>query len=189
MNQLNSLIFSFLNGFAGYSKLLDFLIVFCAIYLPYIISAYAILLLYIAFRKRHAGINPRLYFKKSLLEIVLLVDSIILSWLMSWILKVYIAAPRPFLEGITPLFYHGGYTSFPSGHATVFAALTVSAFMFHKRQGYVFLIAALLIGIARIMAGVHYPIDIFAGYCVGIIGAWLMQRLLRDVEEKVILNL
>jgi len=39
--------------------------------------------------------------------------------------------------------------------------------LYHKKMGYLFIFFALLIGISRIIAGVHYPIDIMAGYGFG----------------------
>lgn len=189
MNQLNSITFSALHSLSGRQSWLDSVIVFVANTLPYLVIAYALYLLYVTFHKRQKGISPRLYFKKALLEAGLLGDSLLLAWLMSFILKIYVAAPRPFIDGVLPLFYYGGYTSFPSGHATLFAAVTFSAFIFHKRQGYLFSFLALIIGAARVAAGVHYPIDIFAGYCLGIVCAWVIQRIARPWGERMVATL
>ena len=57
--------------------------------------------------------------------------------------------------------------SFPSGHASFFMALACAIFISHKKAGYLFMFFALLIGIARIIAGVHFPVDILGGFILG----------------------
>ena len=76
------------------------------------------------------------------------------------------------LENIRPLFPETGF-AFPSGHATFFAALAISIFFLNKKVGYIFIFFALLIGLARIMAGVHFPIDILGGFILGSLVAYL----------------
>jgi undecaprenyl-diphosphatase len=46
-------------------------------------------------------------------------------------------------------------------------ALAFSIFFLHKKAGYYFMFFALLIGLARIMAGVHFPADILGGFVLG----------------------
>jgi len=47
---------------------------------------------------------------------------------------------------------------------------------------------ALLIGIARIIAGVHFPVDILGGFILGILTAYLVkyfhQKLLKNKETN-----
>lgn len=91
---------------------------------------------------------------------------------MTNLIKGVIGFPRPFIalrEVVTPLFVHGGMDSFPSGHATFFGALTLSSFLVDKKMGYWVLLASILIGIARVISGVHYPIDILSGYLIGLL--------------------
>jgi undecaprenyl-diphosphatase len=67
--------------------------------------------------------------------------------------------------------------SFPSGHATFFMALAVSIFLSHKKAGYLFMFFALLIGIARIIAGVHFPVDILGGFVIGALVAFFVKSV------------
>ena len=107
------------------------------------------------FSKKH----PILELKRKWVEIILV------------FLKYLIHAPRPFikLQNVTALVPESAYSSFPSGHATFFMALGVAIYLTHKRAGYFFIFCALIIGLSRIAVGVHFPIDILAGFALGII--------------------
>ena len=58
-------------------------------------------------------------------------------------------------------------SSFPSGHATFFMGLAVALFFIDKKIGYLFMFFALIIGLARIIAGAHFPVDILGGFILG----------------------
>lgn len=85
-----------------------------------------------------------------------------------WACKILTAVPRPFLEGITPLYYYGWNDSFPSGHMLIFTALAVVIYHRYKTMGIIAIIVAFLIGIARIVVGIHWPLDIIAGALLGV---------------------
>src|SRR3569833_455506 len=75
--------------------------------------------------------------------------------------------PRPFVVGhFTPLLPHGHDNGFPSDHTLVSAFLAYSALYFSKRIGWVLVTIALLIGIARVLAGVHHTIDIIGSFVI-----------------------
>lgn len=97
------------------------------------------------------------------------------AWLIAVIVKAIVSAPRPFVtfSQVHPLVVESPYTSFPSGHATVFFAIAMAVYMYHKKSGYFFFFCAFLISLSRVMAGVHYPVDIIAGAAIGIFIAWL----------------
>jgi len=103
-----------------------------------------------------------------------------LAWLLASGLKIVFAMPRPFyvLSEALPLWFAGGNT-FPSGHAAFFMALGVSMYFFHKRFGLVLIFFAISIGLARVMAGLHFPADISAGFALGIIVALLVQYIFK----------
>lgn len=117
---------------------------------------------------------------RSLVEGIVASIGIVGAWGISYLLKITFALPRPFLRfpEITPLFLHGGFNSFPSGHATLFAALAVAMYLNHKKTGIFFILAAFLIGIARVIAGVHFPIDILAGWLLGTLVSVLVHHTL-----------
>ncbi|MCF7831786.1 MAG: phosphatase PAP2 family protein [Candidatus Pacebacteria bacterium] len=96
---------------------------------------------------------------------------------ITWILVIWIkfvtAVQRPFLSipEIEPLFVYTRDMSFPSGHTAFFTALGVSLFWEHKQLGVVVCFLALVIGLARVMSGIHFISDILAGFLLGIIVA------------------
>jgi lipid-A-disaccharide synthase len=81
-----------------------------------------------------------------------------------------IGSPRhraisPRLRQIGPRRTH---ESFPSGHAaTAFAAAAGLIYAFRSRRRLLLLLPAGWVGIARIGAGVHYPLDVVAGALIG----------------------
>ena len=93
--------------------------------------------------------------------------------------------PRPFVtEHVKPLIAHAADNGFPSDHALLTMTLTAVTYFFSKKTATVMLLLTVLVGIARIAAKVHSPLDITAGWLLGAIGAvagyylirWLFNR-------------
>lgn len=114
-------------------------------------------------------------------EVAVIGISVVIPWGITAILKILVHAPRPFVTfaQVHPLVTETPYSSFPSGHATVFFALAMTTYLYHKRLGYFFFACAALIALSRVISGVHYPIDIIVGTCIGISFAYLSTILLR----------
>jgi len=95
------------------------------------------------------------------------------------ILKIIFHTTRPFvLEGLTPLTLTIPNTgAFPSTHTAVAFALSISVWRHNKKIGWLFLAVALTIGLARVLALVHWPIDIAGGIAVGLFVAIGLERL------------
>ncbi len=182
--KIMSNLFIFLHSFAGKWVLFDALVIVAARYFQYIVIGYAFILMHRTFVNRQVGINADLYIKKVTAQFVTIGTSIGLAFILTVIIKITLAIPRPFLNGVDTLFIYGGYNSFPSGHATIFAALCVSMFLFHKVRGWWFFASAIIIGVARIIAGVHYPIDILGGYIIGAVSAYFVCIYLRPFFIK-----
>ena len=110
------------------------------------------------------------------LLIFVLISSDLLS---SAVIKPAIGRFRPchLYENIRLLVNCGGKYSFPSSHASNISAFAVLFSYFYRKGITVFLFIAVLVGFSRIYVGVHYPIDVFAGYVVGTSCALLIVRL------------
>lgn len=190
---MNNQIFYFFYSLANQSKTFDYMVIFFAEYFPYIVIFLAgfFLLFHNEVFKRNREEkesisvvlrNFILVFQQKKLEISLSFITAILAWVFAKGIKMALAYPRPFVlfKDINPLFIESGY-SFPSGHATFFMALAVSIFFFHKKAGSVFIFFALLIGIARIISGIHFPVDILGGFLLGSLIAYLTKNVYNAV--------
>jgi len=100
------------------------------------------------------------------------------AWLMAFSIKVFFPTIRPFLiDGSTPgtlTVPHDG--AFPSEHAALAFALGVTVFMHDRKVGAFYLVAAIAIGVARVLANVHYPVDIVGGALLGTLVAVVVER-------------
>lgn len=164
---LNNQIFLFFYNFTHQSLFFDKIIIFLADIFPYLVVLLAgIFLLFhhdVLFSK-----NPFKIFAQKWKEIVLVFFSGIFAWLVAEVLKILFHTSRPFLalQNINNLLPETGF-AFPSQHTTFFMALAVAIFFNHRKVGYLFMFFALVIGLARIMVGVHFPIDILGGLILG----------------------
>ncbi|MCL5017285.1 MAG: phosphatase PAP2 family protein [Patescibacteria group bacterium] len=69
--------------------------------------------------------------------------------------------PRPFVSGhFTPLIPHAPDNGFPSDHALLVSAIASIIFPFNKKISIFVWLIAILVGTARVFAGIHHPIDI-----------------------------
>ncbi len=181
---MNNQIFFFFYNLAHRSEFFDNFVVFIAHTFPYIV----ILLAGIFLLVHHDVLpskNPFKIFAQRWKEIVLVFFSGIFAWCISQILKLLIHTSRPVVEfqNVVSLIQKNDF-SFPSGHATFYMALAFAIFFSHKKAGYVFIFFALLIGIARIVAGVHFPIDILGGFILGILTAYLVRFFYKKLNKQ-----
>lgn len=103
------------------------------------------------------------------------------TWLAATILKyAFNTARPPEALGITPL-VSAPEASFPSAHAAIFAALAVAMFAVDRRAAVGLSILAALVGLSRVVLGVHYPADVLGGFAVGTIVALLYIQLYKKL--------
>ncbi len=166
---MNQSLFYFLNSFAGKSACFDGLVVFFAHYFPYLLVG--VFLLILIWEKDR---------DKKIKAIFLAAASIVLSRLViTEIIRYFYFVSRPFVIDPTvhQLIFHEANGSFPSGHAAFFFALAMVIFFFYKKWGIVFFVSAILIGLARIIAGVHWPIDVLGGAIIGILSSFFIYKI------------
>ncbi len=76
---------------------------------------------------------------------------------------------RPYAYyGFEPLIGHGHSGSFPSRHSASAAIIALAASSLVPYLGVALGVAALLIGATRVLAGVHFPRDIAAGFLLAL---------------------
>lgn len=102
---------------------------------------------------------------------------------VAYVVAVFI---KYFFPTIRPFMVNGGDVgvvipptngAFPSEHTIIAFALAVTIFLHDRRVGWLFLISALVIGVARIVANVHYPVDIIGGAFLGTIIAVIVEKV------------
>ena len=166
---MNETIFHFFNNFTHKSYFFDQIIIFSAVYFIYFVILAAFIFLIFKYRKE---------LKNHLKEFVYLGISIGVAWSLAKILKIIIHTLRPqgIFPQIQPLFLETGF-AFPSGHTTVASAIAFTLFFRHKRVGFIFIFFALIIGVSRIMSGVHFPVDILGGFTLGFLIAYLLRNV------------
>lgn len=160
---MNQALFDFINQQAGHWSTLDWLGIFAAESLLFVMVI-AVLLL---------ALNRRTYAKSLLLTTT--ASGILAGLIISPLLKVYFAHPRPYvaLADSAHLLVNPDISeslqSFPSGHTIAAFAIAVSVFLISRKWGALFLAAAFLVGIGRIYIGVHWPLDVLGGIVLGVI--------------------
>ncbi len=98
----------------------------------------------------------------------------LLGWGIALFIKTVVATPRPFevLPDIAPLFTPHDAGAFPSAHAAFMFALAGGVAVFAPRWSLLFFIVAAATALARVAAGVHWPLDVLAGALIGTLTAW-----------------
>ncbi len=171
MLDANRTLFELIHRLSGRSGFLDTAAVFFATYFPYLLGL-AVLFLIFRFHKEW-----RLRFA-FFAEIAL--AAILSRGILTEAIRFFWPVPRPFLAlDFTPLI-EASSAAFPSGHAAIFFALAMVIFYWNRKWGMWFFAFALVNGAARVFAGVHWPLDIFGGLLVGVLGAVIAHALLRS---------
>lgn len=83
------------------------------------------------------------------------------------------ARPRPYVAhaGAHLFIPRSHDTSFPSDHATAGFAIAVSVLLRHRKAGVLAIVLAVVMSVARVAVGTHYPGDVAAGALVGTVAA------------------
>lgn len=174
-NGVNQNLFNFLNNFALNNFWADTIIIFLAQFFGYLLLA-----VFFYFFLKNDWKDK--YLRKKIFLISLL--SVVFSRLVfTEIMRFFYHHNRPFIgNSINQLLFHETNYSFPSGHAAFYFALAFSVFLFDKKWGGIFLIGAALISVARIIAGVHWPLDILGGLIFAILSVFLSRFLVKKLR-------
>ena len=174
---MNDIIFFSLYNLAHQSQTFDSLVWFVAVPLIYLIMFLVAGFFFVDY-KIYQTKNIKDLFVGRNREIILIFFTTGLAWFVAKVLKILIHTDRPFIlfSNVHALFSETGY-AFPSGHATAISALAMAVYFRHRKFGSFCLVVALLIGLARIIAGVHFPIDILGGFVLGVLIAFFTKTL------------
>ena len=171
MLRLDSYLSQVLHSLVGRSQWLNWTIVFLGQYLIYVL---VIAFLYFIFT------GPR---GRRLYLFALAAMSVILSWgIFTQVIHFFFFRARPFVAmSFAPLISQSATeAAFPSGHIALLMPLCLCLWLFSPKKGACFLFFTLLIGIARIAAGVHWPSDIIGGMAIGIVSFALVKLFFHE---------
>jgi undecaprenyl-diphosphatase len=101
------------------------------------------------------------------------------AFIVAALIKHFFPTLRPFMTNGREIevLFRPTDGAFPSEHTVIAFALAVTVFLHDRGVGWFFLVGALLVGIARVLANVHYPIDIIGGAFLGTIVAVIVDKL------------
>ena len=119
---------------------------------------------------------------------VFVLVAVLSGWAVSFALKDLFARSRP---TVVPHLMPAHFSSFPSGHSMMAAVVyftlgsLLSSLVERRRLKVYFLtlaaILAVLVGLSRLVLGVHYPTDVVAGWAAGL--AW--ATLCWEIERRL----
>lgn len=157
---LDWILFRAINQFAGQSGALDAVGIFFAAdaFLLYgvLLGALWILPAEGRTRRRH---------QESVINAALALSGALVT---AYLVGVFFYRARPFVaHAVIQLMVYSADASFPSDHATLAFAITVALWRVLGRVRWFLVAWGILIGVARVFVGVHYPTDVLAGALLG----------------------
>lgn len=93
---------------------------------------------------------------------------------------------RPFVthSNIVQVFPHAADPSMPSSHMTFTVALGIAVMFFSRKMGIAIIVLAVLSGLGRVAAGIHYPSDIIVGAVLATGVAITYKVIFKDIKRK-----
>ncbi len=118
--------------------------------------------------------------EKRIEMIVTAIFAAIIVLALIWLSRHLIYSARPFVVGhFTPLIPHVADNGFPSDHTAISMGAALVIYLFNKYAGIILAVLALWVGIARVLAGVHHPIDIFGSIIIALIAIMAAKLILK----------
>lgn len=176
--QLDQNVFSWLNSLAQRNIIIDDVVKVLAVYAVYLVPIVMLFFLWWRPEEKRQKFLINL-FGSSFLISLLIIAPLIGKW---------INRPRPFdFTGTKELVFHLPSYSFPSDHALFFAFVATYLFLFgYQKWGWIVVATAILISIARVIAGLHWPGDILFGWILGILFAYLFYLAKKPLEKYIV---
>lgn len=173
--QLDINLFYFFNNLSNKNNFFNIIIRFFSVYLIYLVPICLIVSWFI-YKKETQRID--------MLKVTL--TSVFLWQIPTRIISLIWYRPRPIIDlaGTKEIFFHVPSYSFPSDHSTFLAAFATYFYLLgYKKISYICFGGAFLVGLFRIIGGFHYPLDVLAGWLLGILGAMLLHKLDKYIEK------
>ncbi len=92
--------------------------------------------------------------------------------------------PRPFVsDHIRPLITHAADNGFPSDHTLLTMAIAGSVFVYNKKLGIFLAIISTLVGLSRVLAGVHHVIDIIGAIRIALTATFVARKVIVNAKK------
>lgn len=107
-----------------------------------------------------------------------------IGYALARLLGIFVSHEQPFAaEGFEPIIPHAINNSFPSDHMLMAGIFASVAFLNNRLFGLLCWSLALLVGAARVAAGLHYPVDIAASIVLAVCAVWAARQCLALVRH------
>lgn len=180
MQSWDLLILRWCNGMAGQSHAFDVLVRFFTNYSPVL---FAVMFAWYFFRPSRSQAETRRTVLLSGLSGVVAIAVTALLGLFIYRARPFAALPADQVHLLIP---HAPDSSFPSDHTMGSAAFAAGMWGAPDRSArFLFCAAALLVGLSRLVAGVHWPSDVLGSFILGSLVAWAVFRLERPLRPSL----
>ena len=108
----------------------------------------------------------------------------VVTYTIAIIASILYENPRPFTAGnFEPLASNSLDNGFPSDHTLASSLIAFSFYNTHKKIFNILFISTLLVGLGRVLAGVHHSIDIMAAIIITAISFALISTARRTAKS------
>lgn len=145
---------------------MDFLIIFCAKYLLWVIVAAALGFLFFSHEWKRLSIFAAV--------------SLALVYAAGKVAGMLWYNARPFVvSGTTPLVAHAANNGFPSDHMLMGGAIASIVFVYNRTLGIALWVLALAVGAGRVLSGVHHVVDVLASIVISVVVVAIVEYAMR----------
>ena len=149
------------------------LIIFGATYLVFIIAAVAVVGIFL-----HTERRLRIFY--------IALVALPLAYALARVAGMFYSHHQPFAElGFEPLIPHEVDNSFPSDHVVLSGAFASLAFLADRRLGLALWALALLVGLCRMLAGLHWGVDVAVAALVAAAAVWGVRLLFTMLQSRL----
>ncbi len=150
---------------------MDALIIFCATYLIWAILVAGVVYVFFTHELKRFVVSA--------------VASLGLAFVLGRAAEMLWYNPRPFVVGdFAPLIPHAANNGFPSDHMLMAATIASIVFVYNRRLGVVLGAAAVAVGAARVLAGVHHVVDLAGAALIAVAVVALVEYTLTAFSRR-----
>jgi len=96
---------------------------------------------------------------------------------------------RPFVvSNFAPLIFHLPDNGFPSDHTLLVGAVSTIIFFYNKKLGIILWAISILVGISRVLAGVHHTVDIIGSVVIAVVVGIVIYEIYQYILAKITKN-